>query len=201
MAFFTSIGVHSHDMGPASSPQYHLHDIAEFLRRTPDAWTTKKEARTGDGSCVDPLSPWARAWCTLGLLERFIPRIQTRQVALGMLMRVIPRTYGVPTPVHAFNDAEGRTVSDVIAALELASKIPAGEPMTQDEYGEISRQYHVTMQFRAASGVGHNDVNPLMPTLQAKPLPKAPDWKAIISDAPLPVPMRETSPPMVACAA
>lgn len=156
MAFFATTDY----VGPVSSPAGHLREIAAFLKATPDAWTQNKEGRDGNGRSTDPLSPWARSWCLLGLMERFIRDSFTRQVALGMVMRVMPTLKGTPVPVHAFNDSTGRKLGDVIVALERASAIAPVAPMGQDEYCFLSRAYSRALACDAEFT-----------------LPKLPDWK------------------------
>lgn len=97
--------------------------VADVLARAADliepegAWTQGEFARDEWGMGLeDPLAPAACSWCAWGAIIHVVGEDEGGDVpAYGELSR----TVGAPIP--AFNDAEGRTQAEVVAALRAAA--------------------------------------------------------------------------------
>lgn len=125
--FSTSDGMTWHfaeEVPVVKSVSEHCRELADFLRINPSAWCKGTGARSGDDSPVSPMSPWARQWCTLGLIERFVTDNVMRNRIVKQLMRVITPLHGNAPSVAAYNDQPNATVHDIIAMFECAALLP-----------------------------------------------------------------------------
>jgi hypothetical protein len=117
---------------PARTPQDYIREMRYFLNMNPGAWCQGVSGRTGSGGPCSPNSPHARAWCMLGLVERFVHDLNVRECVVDLLLRAI--TPDGWMPVHVYNDATGRTVTDMIELLTKAEQIREGGAVSQEEY-------------------------------------------------------------------
>lgn len=125
---------------PPRSAQDYCREMWFFLNNSPDAWCQGVAAKTGSGCQCPPTSPHARAWCLLGLIERFVSGHDAmRERIANLLMRAISPAEWMP--VHVFNDENGRTVAQVIALLDTASKLPGDGVTTHQEYKAKTAAY------------------------------------------------------------
>jgi hypothetical protein len=102
-------------------------DIANFLKMSPDAWCKNVVARTGDGAPMgNPNSPWARAWCAIGLIAHFVGRHNTGlfQKVADRCSRVITPPASPPIRLEMYNDQDATTREDIIAMFECAALLP-----------------------------------------------------------------------------
>lgn len=127
---------------PARDANEHCRDIADFLRINPDAWTQGVSARGGNGYPMSSMNPFARRFCTLGLLERFITSDLTRYCALGLLSKALTSIKGNFMPIHHYNDGDGRRVEDIIALFDTAAKLPSSLPLDPDDYSKLADAYY-----------------------------------------------------------
>ncbi len=95
-------------------------------------WTQRSFARDSTGSTVEPSDPAACVWCLLGALG-FAGLPQGRAgygsgafVTSAIAMRDPEKR--LPGSLASWNDAEGRTQAEVLAVLDEAIAIAAGEP-------------------------------------------------------------------------
>lgn len=103
-------------------------DIARELREHPDHWTKGFNARNADGLFTGVHDPGARCWCLHGhILKR------NAEFALA----TIGAAFGYPNVSWScWNDADERTVGDVIALCERVSAILRAATTYQSErYG------------------------------------------------------------------
>lgn len=93
-------------------------DIARELRENPNAWTQSYMARRADGKQALVLGDGACSWCLVGHIERRLKdRVVNHPQVLTAFYNHLDRK-----SIVCFNDAEGRTVADVI---ELCEKVAA----------------------------------------------------------------------------
>jgi hypothetical protein len=98
--------------------------IAVELREHPEHWTQGTWARDKDGKTSLSDGGEAVCWCAFG----FLAREDMVGKAMHYLNRVIdPRYHCVPT----WNDAEGRTASEVADAFERAALLLESEAKEQ----------------------------------------------------------------------
>ena len=117
---------------PARSPQDYCREMRYFLQQSPDAWCQNVTARTGSGAPCPPTSLHARQWCMLGLIEHFVREEGMHEAVVDLILRAISPDGWIP--VHVFNDANGRTVGEVIALLEKAEQLREGCAVSKEEY-------------------------------------------------------------------
>lgn len=130
---------------PPRTAQDYCREMRYFLHKSPDAWCQGVSARTGGGGPCPPTSPHARAWCMLGLVEHFVRDEAMRERVVDLLMRAISPECWIP--VHAYNDVHGRTVADMVALLDAASKLAdVSAPISRDEYLAKTAAHAKTMQ-------------------------------------------------------
>lgn len=135
---------------PARTAQDYCREIAEFLRVNPTAWTQGVTARGGDGCPMSSSSPFARSFCALGLLERFMGHSDViRFTGLSLLSKALARLTGDFIPIHHYNDEDGRRVEDIVAVFEMAATIPCSEPIEPDVYQCMADAYYAKVR-RAA---------------------------------------------------
>lgn len=150
-------------------------EIASFLRVNPGAWTQGALARGGDNRNVGFASPWARAWCMLGLLAHFIEDRDIRDEVRRRLTTVIQAHGSVPC-VECFNDSFGRKVEEVIQMFEEAQKL--GTPMLSADavtLVEQPRPYEEEAMFYGFA--------PQVLIEEAKPI-ALPKWESFIEPIP-----------------
>src|SRR2546430_620949 len=82
-----------------------------------DGWTQKALARTGDDRPISPFDQRACAFCAVGAImaARGAGTWETFEYEIELLTSVL----WVPT-LSQWNDAEGRTVKDIIEAFDMA---------------------------------------------------------------------------------
>jgi hypothetical protein len=109
-------------MGTALTAEDVLSGASALLRR---GWCQGSDACGADGQAVKAWQPEARSWSLLGALcasggldERAAPRIPLGSLATAAA------AMGLATNAHslqAWNDAEGRTQQEVLAAVDRAA--------------------------------------------------------------------------------
>jgi hypothetical protein len=143
---------------PARTAQDYCREMASFLKINPDAWTQGVMARGGDDYPCSPRHPFARKFCLLGLLEKFVDSGYTRAVVLGLLVRALAERSKGFTPIHHFNDATKRRLPDIISVLERASQLEGGEPIDHEAYVCKANAYlHKTMNWHLIGDQVMND--------------------------------------------
>lgn len=94
-------------------------EMANFLRKDPQAWTQGAWARDMRGNEIDPRSDKARAFCLGGLMARFTnPDSATRERVVALMHRALPPAW---CSVPSFNDDSTTHVEDIIRVLEEAA--------------------------------------------------------------------------------
>jgi hypothetical protein len=117
-------GIPFFSMPPKGAADY-CQEIGSFLRRTPDAWCQGYNARAGDGRPLsDVHSPWARQFCAVGLVLRFISDQATAHEVMERLSRAVTPPNSKPVHPHIYNDQPHTTVNDIIAMFECAALMP-----------------------------------------------------------------------------
>lgn len=121
-------------------------DIANFLRATPDAWCQGSMALDAQGRSAHTVdSPWARRWCALGLIERFVDDPAMRRQVVMRAMRVISPLNGQAIDVHQYNDQDGTRVEDIIAMFECAALMPRDFAEVQGPAAMVAMSQYVEM--------------------------------------------------------
>lgn len=100
-------------------PSEILHAAANLLKN-PGAWTQKSDARDAHGYEVRVSSPKATCWCAFGAIVKVIANpydeIDTQVAAF------LRQATGIWS-ITSWNDAEGRTQEQVIAAFLKAEQL------------------------------------------------------------------------------
>jgi hypothetical protein len=92
---------------------------AELLEK-PGAWTVGDFARTGQGTSVWGFHSEATCWCLLGAVQK-IADCTTSELPSGVFDALVEVT-GTKEP-QVWNDAKGRTQSEVVAKLREAAAL------------------------------------------------------------------------------
>lgn len=156
--------------------------IADFLSANPNAWTQYMLAREVDGNPTTSLDPAARSWCALGLLEKFAAgRRELIPECLKLLSRAIAPP-GTPfVPIHRYNDANSRSVGDMVRVFRCASLMPSISTMDFCEPQDL--YYTITGDIAAGAAL-----EIFAKLKQAAPPPvftmPPPDWKQIALQSP-----------------
>lgn len=131
---------------PSRTANDYCRDIAEFLSTNPDAWTQGVSARGGDGYPLSAQSPFARKFCALGLLEKFMDSDHTRQIAMQLLTQTLTRRTGGFVPIHRYNDDSSRRVEDIVSLFAEAAALPTGMPLDPDHYMAMADTYYAALK-------------------------------------------------------
>ena len=90
----------------------------------PGRWTQGESARVPGGEAVYPWSWHATSWCPVGAIERCGQHLLDRRVINCAIRALADAVDGdakdPPVKIAAFNDAEGRTQAQVLAAFDRA---------------------------------------------------------------------------------
>lgn len=96
---------------------------ARGLISEPSKWTTGSWARDEKGAMAFPSDEWGVCWCALGAINRVVDFTEQVTNAAHLLATEI----GYPEPwlaahevITSWNDAEGRTHAEVLAAFDAA---------------------------------------------------------------------------------
>jgi hypothetical protein len=98
--------------------------VADVLERAadkleaPGAWLQGEAAESAEGFTVLPKSTDAACWCAMGAVWAVTPDNETGRAARDVLAGLV----GTPL-VSSWNDAMGRTQSEVVAALRRAATL------------------------------------------------------------------------------
>lgn len=180
------------------SPQHCCAAIANFLEADRGAWIRGTFAIDHRGARRQPSDPDARAWCALGLVQKFTRSVREYNGVVELLARALtPLGSGVIRAVDRYNDRVAKDVDDIIRLFRCASYMPDLEQRERfytsdclaEVYGfapaaneTITADETVIEKVEIAKGVylhkvvgpkplasGHNDVTPLK-------APSAPNW-------------------------
>src|SRR5688500_18932442 len=100
------------------TPQAIAADIARELRKHPGHWTQAAPARTAEGASTEARDPHAVCWCLWGQVIKRIPPGTLDE--FGVLAAFVDSIDELKDGegLGIYNDADGRTVDDVIAVCE-----------------------------------------------------------------------------------
>lgn len=168
------------------SPQEYCGIIAGWLQQNPQAWCQGAMARDADGYGKDASDPNSRAYCTMGLLEKFIPDMTMRDRCAKLLSRVLtPFREGViarsnRSPV-SYNDTSGRSVEEIISMFRCASYMP---DVPECEPGEMLHE-HKMHSYEEALKDYTQKLKEEMEQIVTVKVVKAPNWQLLSAPEPL----------------
>lgn len=161
-------------------------EIANYLEANPDAWGKGTLAWSRDGVAVPPRDPTAISWCVLGLIDHFVDLLSMRQCCWDLLARVVtPLGKEQPYSIHRYNDAERRTLTDIVRLFRAASFMPdidpaldffGGQPVSAHKLSEAT-VVQLANDFAKDLAKEFAEIQP-MPALLLTP---PPDWFKIAS--------------------
>jgi hypothetical protein len=102
-----------------------LRDLADELEKAPERWTRGQAAREESGRAAASSSPHACRWCMVGLIQR--DRVMRAFFFVKKLCN---------GSVSDFNDADGRTVEEVIATFRRAAESLPGMERKEESWEE-----------------------------------------------------------------
>ena len=107
------------DVSPCDNTPLLLEAVADFFEEDPKRWTQGQLAKNSAGELVDPSSTDAVSWCVLGAADKFCSsHAGLRHEVYDALVRAT----GAIFVASDWNDDDGRTVDDVIAACRKAAQ-------------------------------------------------------------------------------